>query len=65
MEISRGGFGISGYGHMVHPGLKVESEYEMFDGDAESQSGRSSISGSDQTMYDSEYDGAFGDRHNY
>ena len=50
---------------MVHPGLKVESEYEMFDGDAESQSGRSSISGSDQTMYDSEYDGAFGDRHNY
>jgi len=56
---------MPGFGHMVHHGLKVESEYEMFDGDADSQSGHSSTSGSDQTMYDSEYDGAFGDRHNY
>jgi len=37
----------------------------MFDADADSQSGHSTTSGSDQTMYDSEYDGAFGDRHNY
>lgn len=65
MEISRGGFAMSGYGNMTNHRMKVESDYGMFDADADSQSGHSTTSGSDQTMYDSEYDGAFGDRHNY